>query len=94
MQMRTIINVPGLIGEGCKYSTFHHCMLDFNHDMQKGFGDLRVGQVGLESRVDENAWKLTQLKTEVKKMLKSSDGIRLECSRLDSELLGLTAEVR
>ena len=43
------INVPGLIGEGQKYNTFHHCMLDFNRQVHKGLSDLRVEQVDLES---------------------------------------------
>ena len=43
------IDVPGLIGEGQKYNTFQHCMLDFNHQVHKGLSDLRVEQVDLES---------------------------------------------
>ena len=33
--VRQAISVPGLIGDGCKYSTYHRCMIDFNHELNQ-----------------------------------------------------------
>ena len=40
--IRQYTNVPGLIGDNCKYSTYHRCMLDIHGDLNKGFSELKV----------------------------------------------------
>ena len=51
--IREYCNVPGLIGDKCKYSTFHRCISDIHNDIQKNHGDLKVTNASLENRIKE-----------------------------------------
>ena len=53
LQLSQMVNVPGLIGEGCKYPNFHQCMTSINHELQSSIGGLKCEQVSMENRLDE-----------------------------------------
>ena len=71
--LKEMINVPGLVGENCKYSSFHRCMLDFNRAIQHNHTDLRVyketfrediSQIDMQVRANQKYQAAIKLATE------------------------------
>ena len=41
-QITKELNVPGLIGPGCKYTSYNRFMHEVNREMSSGFSDMRI----------------------------------------------------
>ena len=58
LAIKNFCNIPNLVGEKCKYSTFHRCISDMHSDIHKHSNESKVAFVAHENRLRELQWEV------------------------------------
>lgn len=65
-------SVPSLVGDGLKYTSLNHCIVDLHTEINRGVGDLRAHLNSIDKQATERGWEIISLKKKIKELEKTN----------------------